>query len=272
MQDEIITIYVVCDDYLKAVNYRDDSQAVMTTAEVMTTALVAARYFKNCIEPCRVWLQEAGWIRSMLSASRLNRRLYMIPEWVWLGLFRALAEIHQASNDGQEYVVDSMPVAVCDNYRIRRCRLYQSAAFHGYIASKKRYFYGLRLHVVVTAQGHPVEVLLAPAADADIAAFRRLSLDLPEGATIYGDKAYTDYAYEDLLNEDTALTLVALRKRNSKRPRPGWLSYICQHVRKRIETSFSQIADCFAKRIYAITPRGVELKAFLAVLAYSICG
>lgn len=33
MQDEIITIYVVYDDYLKAANYRDDSQAVMTTAD-----------------------------------------------------------------------------------------------------------------------------------------------------------------------------------------------------------------------------------------------
>lgn len=90
---------------------------------------------------------------------------------------------------------------MCDNYRIRRCRLYQRAAFHGYIASKKCYSYGLRLHVLVTAQGHPVEVLLAPAADADIAALKCLSLDLPEGATIYGGKAYTDYAYEDLMNE-----------------------------------------------------------------------
>lgn len=32
------------------------------------------------------------------------------------------------------------------------------------------------------------------------------------------------------------------------------------------------MADLFARRLYTITPRGVELKAFLAVLAFSICG
>ena len=146
------------------------------------------------------------------------------------------------------------------------------AAFRGYIASKRRYFYGLRLHVLVTASGQPVDLVLAPGGDADISAFKRLHLDLPDGATIYADKAYTDYGCEDVLNEDTLITLIALRKRNSKRPMDGCIRYICHHVRKRIETTFSQIADSFAKRIYAITARGVELRAFLAVLAFSICG
>jgi hypothetical protein len=40
VQDAIITLYVICDDYLKAMHYRDDPQATMSTAEVMTTALV----------------------------------------------------------------------------------------------------------------------------------------------------------------------------------------------------------------------------------------
>ncbi|MCL5998069.1 MAG: transposase [Chloroflexi bacterium] len=224
MQDEIITFYVVCDDYLKAMHYRDDPQSTMSTAEVMTTALVAARCFKNCLEHARTVLQEEGWMLGMLSASRLNRRLYAIPEGLWLGLSRALAEVHQALNDGQEYAVDSMPLAVCDNYRIRRCQLYRGEAFRGYIASKQRYFYGLRLHVVVTADGHPIEVVLAPGADADIAAFKRLLLDLPDDATVYGDKAYTDYMCEEVLNEDTPLTWVSLHKRNSQsaRCRGGW--------------------------------------------------
>ncbi len=50
IQDEIITIYVICDDYLKDEGFRDDWQAEMSTAEVMCIALVAARFFKNCLE------------------------------------------------------------------------------------------------------------------------------------------------------------------------------------------------------------------------------
>lgn len=271
MQTEIATIYVTCDDSLKTRNYCDDSQVSLTTAEVMTTALVSARFFKNCLEHAREFLKEVGDMPNMLSQSRLNRRLHALPEVLWLGLFSVLAQVHQQLADSLDYIVDSLPIAICDNYRIPRAHLYGSrrGAFRGYIASKKRYFFGLRAHMLTTAQGCPVELVLAAASEADIVVFKRMQLDLPEGATIYADKAYTDYVWEDLLNEDTDLSLMALRKSNSKRPMDGCVRYICHHVRKRIETSFSQIADFFAKRIYAITEQGVELKAFLAVLAFS---
>jgi hypothetical protein len=104
--------------------YQDDGQADMTTAEVMTTAVVAARFFKNCVEHARVFLKEAGYVPQMLrlSASRLNRRMLRIPEQVWLALFYTLAEVFKQLNDNSDYVVDSLPIAICDNYRIKRCQ------------------------------------------------------------------------------------------------------------------------------------------------------
>jgi len=42
MELAIITIYCISEDFLKAINYHDDRQSIMTTAEVMTTAFVAA--------------------------------------------------------------------------------------------------------------------------------------------------------------------------------------------------------------------------------------
>ena len=64
------------------------------------------------------------------------------------------------------YAVDSLPVPVCDNICIRRCRLYPlkepgANAFRGYVPSKRRYFYGLRVHLMVTGAGEPVEFALA---------------------------------------------------------------------------------------------------------------
>jgi hypothetical protein len=65
-------------------------------------------------------------------------------------------------------MVDSLPIPVCDNIRIRRSRLYEGEQFRGYIASKKRYFYGLRLHMIVTAEdGAPVEFFLEAGAAND---------------------------------------------------------------------------------------------------------
>ena len=169
--------------------------------------------------------------------------------------------------------MDSLPVAVCDNYRICRSRLYprrrHGEAFRGYIASKKRYFYGLRVHLLVTTGGLPVEVMLAPGGEADITAFRRLRLALPEGAHVFADAGYLD-GHEEALLADAGLRLVAQRRRNSREPLAPWVSYIARRERKRIETVFSQVAAALGRTVHAVTPRGFELKVFLTVLAYSI--
>ena len=154
--------------------------------------------------------------------------------------------------------------------------MYKGEDFRGKVASKHRYFYGLRIHLVVTATGEPVEFELAPGSVADIRAFRSFDLDLPQGATVCADKAYTDYLWEDLLAEVQDVNLVALRKSNAKRAMDGCIRFICQHVRnpgcrgKRIENTFSQIAERFARFIRAVTPRCFELKCFLFVWGFAI--
>jgi len=54
------------------------------------------------------------------------------------------------------YVIDSLPVAVCDNSRSQPAQLYTEQRFRGSIASKKRYFSGLKSHLMVTKDGQPV--------------------------------------------------------------------------------------------------------------------
>ncbi len=206
----------------------------------------------------------------MLSKSRFNRRLHALPDTLWQALFALLAEIAKQSNEEQVYRVARLPVPVCDSIRIFRCRLYQDEAFRIRVASKKRYIYGLRVPLLVSSTGQPIEIVRAPASVGDITAFRSLPLNLPAGAEIYADAAYTDSLFEDTLAEVADVPLLAPRKSNSKRPHPGWVAYLCDRARKRVETTFSQIAACFGRNIHAVTPRGFELKGFLTVLAYAI--
>jgi len=196
--------------------------------------------------------------------------LHALPDTLWQALFALLAQIAKQTNVTQEYIVDSCPVPVCDNIRIFTCRLYRGEVFRGKVASKKRFVYGLRVPLLVTATGQPVEFVLAPASVADLTGFRSLPLDLPEGAQIYADPAYTDYMLEDTLSEVAGITLTVPRKRNSKRPHPGWVTYICERTRKRIETTFSRLNQLLARSIHAVTDRGFELKVFLTVLAVAI--
>lgn len=270
---QIIAIYCFCDDLLQSRGHKDAPQAKLATAEVMTIALVAATLFSGNQDRCRSFLMEHGYIKARVSSSQFNRRLHQVPEVLWQAVFALLAEVHKQANEAQEYAVDSLPVAVCDNIRISRSHLYPrrkwGEAFRGFIASKKRYFYGLRVHLVMTTSGLPVEVMLAPGAEADISAFRRLPMDLPAGAHIFADTAYLDQHEEALLAE-AELHLVAPRRKNSLAPLPAWVDYIARHERKRIETVFSQIVSALGRKVHAVTAQGFELKTFLTVLAYTL--
>ena len=91
MDEQIITIFCLCDDLLKERRHGDDPQSRMTGAEVMTTALVAARYFGGNVEHARGMLDTPQYIPGMLSKSRLNRRIHAL-EASFVALFHDLAE------------------------------------------------------------------------------------------------------------------------------------------------------------------------------------
>ncbi|MBK8534484.1 MAG: hypothetical protein IPL59_04785 [Candidatus Competibacteraceae bacterium] len=51
-------------------------------------------------------------------------------------LFHGLAGLGHELNVESLYIIDSFPLPVCDNIRIRRCRRYQGEAWRGYQSSK----------------------------------------------------------------------------------------------------------------------------------------
>ena len=149
MDDKIIVTFCLCDDLLKAIHHQEDRQCHMNDAEIMTTALVASLFFRGNHESARAMLKQHGYIPHMLSKSRFSRRLHRIKE-IFIVLFNLLGKLWKTLNTDALYVIDSLPVAVCDNIRIRRSKIYSKEDFRGYQASKKRYFYGLKIHLMVT--------------------------------------------------------------------------------------------------------------------------
>ena len=165
------------------------------------------------------------------------------------------------------YVIDSIPVAVCDNIRIRRSKIYSDEDFRGYQASKKRYFYGLKIHLMVTKDGQPVECFLTHGSFGDVDALKYYAYALPDGSIIYADKAYNDYAIQDLLKEVDHIQLIPMRKKNSKRALPPYISFVQSYHRKRVETAGSLIEQLSPKSIHAVTSQGFQLKVALFVIA-----
>lgn len=268
MELEIITIYCICEDFLNAAGHPDDPQCRMSTAEVMTTALVAAHFFSGNHEMSRNFLTEYGYIPDMLSKSRFTRRLHRIPESLWRSFTEMFALTAHDCNPLKIYLTDSFPVPVCRNIRIKNCRIYQDEEFRGYNSSKKEYFYGLKAHILMSESGIPVEIFLSPGSYPDTSSLYDFTFPLPEGSVVYGDKAYNVYGIEDELKE-REITLMPIRKKNSRRGYDFLTGAGIGYVRKKIETVFSLIERKLPAHIHAVTHRGFELKTLLFILT---CG
>lgn len=269
METQIIFFYCVADDLFKAMHIKEDSQVHMNNAEVVTASWVASWFFGGNWEKARTFLQEDGYIPRMLSKSRFCRRLHAIPEEFWQQLPFFLPEIEQEIQNNKEFIIDSFPLPACDNIRIKRRHLLQGEEYRGKCVSKKRYFLGVKVHVLMTPNYCPIEWILTPGCENDVKAFHRFNFNLPEGSVIYADPAYNDSQEEDLLKEAEGIELYVQRKSNSKRKRPGWLEFLITLMRKKVETGFSMISCLFPKSIHAVTDQGFLIKCASFITAFT---
>ena len=269
MDDKIIAIFCLCDDLLKAMHHQEDRQCQMNDAEIMTTAFIAALFFRGNHESARAMLKQHGYIIHMVSKSRFSRRRHRIKD-IFIIFFTLLAQIWKILNTDAIYMIDSFPIAVCDNMRIRRSKIYSTEDCRGYQASKKRYFYGRKVHLMVPQAGQPVACFLTHGGFGDVDALKYYAYELPDGSIIYADKAYNDYEIEDLLKVVEHIQLLPIRKKNSKRALSPSVAFVQSYHRKRVETAGSLIEQLLPKSIHAVTAQGFELKVALFVIASSL--
>lgn len=102
MLGETIAIYAITDDLLKAIGHREDMRVELSDAVVITTALVAARFFGGNHQSAQEYLKEHGFMPKMLSKSRFNRRLHrlFLP---LLDLFDCLGMVFKSIHSSTEY-------------------------------------------------------------------------------------------------------------------------------------------------------------------------
>lgn len=258
----IIAVFVITDDLMKHLDHHDRKLAQVPDAEVITAAIVAARYFGNHHERALQILLAQHYLSGHLSTSRFNRRLHALRDWLVL----VLAVLGDLFGHGECFVLDSLPIPVCRRVRARRCQTVQGRAFCGYCAAKKEKFFGWRLHLVCTPDGIPVRFELLPAAWHDLTPVHELTFALPAGSRVFTDKAYHSAADEASILAETGVRLVPIRKVN--REPHAWVDeYELHHFRHTIETVNSQLEAMGLERLHVRTTAGLELKVQASLLA-----
>ncbi len=104
-----------------AIGHVEDPQQPMSDAEVITTGLVAMRFFRGNFATARALLSTPRYRPHMLSRSRLNRRLHRLTE-LFVRRLNLLGCTWKQLNTEAISVIDRFPVAVCDHDRIPRAK------------------------------------------------------------------------------------------------------------------------------------------------------
>ncbi len=267
--NKVIGIYCLIDDILKGIGHTEPAERKVNDSEVITTALVSALYFKGNQSTAIGYVRSHKMMPQMINKSGFTKRLHRLAALV-LWLFLHLGRWFKYVCGETQYIIDSFPLKVCHNIRICRCKLLKGEQWRGYNVSKREYFYGVKVHLITTKEGIPVELCFVPGAEHDVEALRKMYVELPWGSVLYGDSAYTLYELEALFQETEAIELKICRKKNSKRPDAPYEAFVKTTMRKRIETSISEIIELTPHSIHAVTKEGFLLKILLFILAYQM--
>lgn len=269
--DLFLLIFVWIDELLKRypdVLRRPGPDPIVSDAEMMTLMLMQALAGE---------VSDASWLRrvardfgdcfpTLPERSRYQRRrailapaLEFLVEW-----------IHSALGEKPRLrVMDSAPIPVCHNVRANRCRIFRNEATWGWCASKKTWFYGFRLHLMITERGLPAawRVLTAKRHDRkglDALTAGRVALD------VYGDSAYLlrQKDREELRARD--ITVTAAVKKNMA-PLPQRKARVLRRVRFRVDWIFGlmsrvlEVQKTLARSVHTLSQR-----VSFAVAAFSV--
>ena len=128
----------------------------------------------------------------------------------------------------------------------------------------------MKVSVLATLQGLPVDVIITPASEHDIRIFDRHGMTLFSQSKIYADKAYNSEALEYELLQKYGIELLPVRKINYKGAHDEQAETTKYKRRKRIETTFSELQFRFPKFLHCVKLEGLILKIILAIVAIAL--
>lgn len=136
--------------------------------------------------------------------------------------------------------------------------------------SKKKTYFGYKVHVMVTLEGYVTAFEVTPASTDDREGLRDL-VEGQSGLVILGDKGYASEVLAENLSKQGSC-LMALKRSNSKTDWSRDVRQLIFRLRRRVETVFSQLSGQLnAERVLARSFQGMCMRLVNKILAYNLC-
>jgi Transposase DDE domain len=193
-------------------------------------------------------------------------------------LYPKIAELNQGLanllNEGEgTYIVDSIPVPVCQIAREKRSKVcrehFETSPDKGYSAVSKAYYYGYKLHLVISVRGVFASMDMSKASVHDVHYLTDIKQSHLSNCMLIGDKGYLSKEHQLDLFSSCNIRLETPKRSNQKDKGP--FAFIFKKSRKRIETLFSQLCDQFMlKRNYAKSNLGISIRILSKITAVTV--
>lgn len=142
-------------------------------------------------------------------SNRLNRLSeafkYLIPHLLGSNLPLDMSQ--------QVSLIDSMPIETCSAKR--QAKVATNLTDKSYCASKKRWYYGLKIHVLGFETAHQMpyieHIIFSKASEHDLAVLKE-NLDNIHNRTIFADKAYCDKSFQRKMQEENNIHIITPMK------------------------------------------------------------
>lgn len=256
-QARLISVFVyVCnhyDDYLWAYCPRmsPNARPEFSDAEVITVYLWGVLRGHPEIQEIHDYTKDhlSDWFPRLPAYATYVQRLNRLSE-VFVPLLGQIQQDFPQINDVERIrLIDSMPIIMAKAQRSGKATVAPDLANKGYNATKKTYYYGVKLHILAfRRQGKlplPDYLGLTPASEADINVLKEIAEDI-HLTPVYADKAYIDEALSQLLRQQEAPLNTPVKKKKGQQELflfQAALSTLVSQVRQPIESLFNWIHE-----------------------------
>lgn len=201
-----------------------------------------------------------------LSRSCFNRRTRQLM--LLLNLIRRKLN-QEVDLQGQFLIIDSFPVPLCQPVRNYRAKVFQGIADIGYNATKKQYYYGFKVHMIVSSDGYLLNYLITKASVHDVNAAEGLILNIsPCEHYLLADVGYISRQLHTNLRRDGYELWTPFRRNMAGAKEHN--SRQLKAIRRTIETDFSLLKYYHAENNRARSLIGFQERLEIAILASNI--
>jgi hypothetical protein len=259
IEDLFLAIFVLVDDFFK-LNFHNSNISrrsncpppEFTDSEVVTIQIVGELLSQNSQ---RAWLNlvRKNWLflfHKLPERSRFGRRLRKL-QFVF-SMLQSYMGFQTDANLESYYIVDSFPLTLCHLQRLKSSKLpFEYFANIGYNASKKAYYYGIKVHLATDLRGIPRFVFLTPANVSDAAALQMMAEEIQLtnhsglAATLIGDKGYVINQKSRGSLREQGIEVLAIKRNYAKEETESAINVLLRKSRKIIETTISLLVDQF---------------------------